>query len=184
MIDSKREGDLASTPQAPTDFNELLRKDERVKKLALEYAFTPPVPLEQEAGKVVTFVFMTARRPGVSFKVSPPDYRIIADYPSAKVSSVERVKPVDIGLNVAEGEYLGEVKIVQVPYEELESRDKEFNSLHSTALSQHFAQRSMTSLQCRRLSELLPIKTTEPLMPLLRKTSPTFFDQLDSCAKQ
>jgi hypothetical protein len=171
MIDSGNKENRNSTPQASVNFTELLRKDERVKKLAVEYAFTPPVPLEQEIHKVVVFVFMTSRKPGVSFKVSPPDYRIVADYPSAKVNSVERVKPADIGLTVAEGEYLGEVKVVSVPYEELEARDKEFERLQNATLEAYFAQRQLVQSSCRRLLELLPIKATEPLMPLLRKTS-------------
>ena len=133
-IDSESKINNDSDSRQSVRFDELLRKDERVKKFAVDYAYTPPVPLEQNSDKVIVYAFMTARHPGVSFDVSPPDYRITAEFPSAKIVNLEKVKPVDLGLDIAEGEYLGQVKIVSIPYEEIAAKDKEFQQIQSDVL--------------------------------------------------
>ena len=169
--------------QTHETFENLLLGDKQIRELADEYAYTPPVPLEQNFNKVIVYAFMTARHPGVSFDVSPPDYRITAEFPSAKIVNLEKVKPVDLGLDVGEGQYLGQVKVVSIPYEEIAAKDKEFQQVQSDVLEAYLKQRQIPSPACRRWLELLPNKATEPLMPLLRKTSPNFFDAVDRCAK-
>ena len=96
MIDSENKADLNYNSQEPAKFDELLRKDERVKELAVEYAFTPPVPVEQqtEQHKVIVFAFRLSGLPPQAPKVLPPDYRIVADYPrqeKLKVLSASRL---------------------------------------------------------------------------------------------
>lgn len=182
---SENEDHYDSAPQTPIDFNQLLRKDERVKKFAVEYAFTPPVPTEKQ--KVVVFAFRLSGLPPQMPKVLPPDYQIVADYPAGKVESVERVTPAQLNLTLTNGQSLGKVQIPQKlmvkTYEENEAMDKEFHSIYAASIDAYLANRPLSPSACRRVLELLPIFAQALLVPLLHHTSPDFFAFIDNCAR-
>ena len=186
MTNSENEEHYNSALQTSVDFNQLLRKDERIKTFAVEYAFTPPVPIEQQ--KVIVFAFRLSGLPPQMPKVLPPDYRIIAQYPAGKVESVERVTTAQLNLALVDGESLGEVQLppslMVKTYEENEAMDKEFHRIYTTIIDAYLANRSLSPPSCRRALELLPVFAKSPLIPLLRTTSPNFFGALDRCAKQ
>lgn len=190
MTDSKNKTELDSVPQNPVKFDELLRKDERVKQLAVEYAFTPPVPVEQssEQHKVVVFSFRLKGLPPQAPRVLSPDYRVVADYPSGKVESIERVTPSQLDLTLNETGDLGEVQIPQnfksLTYEENEKIDKEFHNIYADTLDAYLNNRSLSKQLCRRSLELLPIFAKSPLIPLLHNTSSSFFVAIERCASE
>lgn len=171
---------------AGKSFLERLDANPEIQQLADEYAYTPPVPVEQSKDTVIIYAYMQADR-ATNPKTLPPRYRITAAYPSLKVSKVEAVTPEQLGLSLIEGRHLGEVRLPEpyasMPYNKFEEVKQEFEKTYSAGLDAYFAKQQLPSAQCRRIKELLPIFAQEPLVPLLHTTSPSFFAFVDNCAK-
>lgn len=184
--DARKPANQTLTEQPPVQFRSLLKRDESIKRFAVEFIYTPPVPVEN--GKVVVYAFQLRGLPPQPPKVLAPDYRIIAEYPSGDVVSIEQVTAAQLGLTLIDNRHIGEVRLPQEyrskGYKEFEVLEQEFERAYADAVEAALAGRALPPPLCRRLQELLPIFAKEPLIPLLRKTNPTFFDELDRCAKQ
>lgn len=167
-------------------FLQRLDANPEIQELADEYAYTPPVPFEQSKNTVVIFAYMQADRATIP-KTLPPRYRITAEYPSLKVTKIEAVTPQQLNLNLIEGKHLGAVRLPEpyasMSYKDYEAVQQEFETVYSAALNAHFNKQQLPQTQCVKIKELLPIFAREPLVPLLRNTSPAFFAFIDNCAK-
>ena len=168
-----------------TSFQERLDANSQIQNIADEYAFAPPVPLAEGNHQVIVFAYMQADRTTVP-KVLPPRYRITAEFPQLKVSSVETITPEQLGLTLIEGKHLGEVRLpekyAEMSYDKFTELRKEFENVYSVAVEAYFNKTQPSASQCRRIIELLPVLGNEPLMPLLQKTNPAFFENLKRCA--
>lgn len=174
-------------PGETKSFQERLDANPQIQDIADEYAFTPPVPLATGEQQVVVYAYMQTDRTTVP-KVLPPRYLINADFPALKVSELETVTPEKLGLTLIEGRHLGEVRLpekyAKMPYDKFAELKKEFEKVYSATVKAYLNKTTASAAECKRAVELLPIFASEPLLPLLKKTNPAFFDELEKCSKQ
>ena len=140
--------------QITISFQERLDANPQIQNIADEYAFAPPVPLAEGNHQVIVFAYMQADRTTVP-KVLPPRYRIMADFPQLKVSSVETITPEQLDLTLIEGKHLGEVRLpekyAELPYDKFAELRKEFENVYSVAVEAYFNKTQPSATQCRRV---------------------------------
>ena len=169
------------TQTSPLEFKKLLRRDATVGRLAIEYAFTPPVPTMD--GWSVILVYMTPGLPPRGFRLNAPDYLISAQYPSGVVRSLQPVTPAQLTLA---GRDLGLLHVVNWSYEEGEASRNEFDRIYSKLIDS-FAMGGKgfpSEKDCHRFKELWPLFVPEQLLPALRHASPKFMEFADHCASE
>ena len=178
---------VESQTNTAASFQERLDANPQIQNIADEYAFTPPIPLANTNRKVVVFAYMQTDRTTAAPKVLPPRYKINADFPALKVIEIESIKQEQLGLTLMDNRYLGLVqlpdKYKKMPYDEFANLKKEFERLYSASVEAYFDKKQQPVADCRRVIELLPIFASEPLIPLLQKINPSFFEEIKNCSK-
>lgn len=168
-----------------SSFQERLDANPQLQDIADEYAFTPPVPLAEGNHQVIVFAYMQTDRATIP-KILPPRYTIKADFPALKVSSLEATTPEELGMTLIEGKHLGEVRLLEkyakLPYDKFAELKKEFEKVYSVVVEAYLNKNQPSVIECRRAAELLPVFFGEPLLPLLQKNNPAFFDELKKCS--
>ncbi len=171
----------SQTHTSPLDFGKLLRNNAAIGRLAIEYAFTPPLPASD--GNSLVLAYMTPGIPARGFRVNAPDYLISAQYPSGVVHSLQPVTPAQLTLP---GHDLGPVHVVSWTYEEGEANRRDFNRIYSKLL-ESFGMGGKgfpSEKDCHRFKELWPLFVPEQLLPALRHVSPKFMESADHCASE
>jgi hypothetical protein len=163
-------------------FNAKLNQSPEAQQMPDEIALSLPVPTGKD--QVVVLAFYMRGRPPVPPGVGIPKYRLTVDYPSGKVTRVERLtSSLPSGITPGKDGVLGHIEVPpefqNMPYDKYRTLEQEFNHLYSAAIEAYRAERPMDQARCMRLKELLQIFGKPPLFPLLAESNPAFFRMLE-----
>ena len=169
-------------------FIDRLDANPEIQKIPDEYGYSTPVPSVAHPGKVEVFAFLVTGLPPRPRRVLPPRYLIVASFPALKVDSVSPLKESELGVPLLEDHTLGERKLperyAKVVGDEAIKLKTSFEEHYSQALEAFLGNHTIDPAVARDIEELLPAYGPGPLVPLLRKTSPAFFEALDQAARR
>jgi hypothetical protein len=155
-----------------------------VRKLPMETAYSYPVPVAP--GQVCVYAYRLRGFPPKPPKVGAPTLRFLAEYPSGGVVAAEQVDPMKLPVPPPDGDTYGDVVLpppyAGMGYPEFAQKQAEFDRLYAAVLEAYFAARPLAQATARQVLEQLPAFAKPPLIPLLRATSPEFFQYLESAS--
>jgi len=158
-------------------FKEHLLRQDQIKALPLEMAYSYPVPLKN--GKVAVYAYMLIGKPPAMPKVSAPLYYIQADFPSGHI---EQLRALSEGKTLGEVEFPAEYLLITP--QEFNRREDEFGHVYGQAILAYFSGHPVSASIAKQVLTELPVFGKKPLMPLFRATNSDFFVYLETNAKR